>query len=170
MREAWDDYRQEATVRVNDILKVKGNTLFIVSPATLLSDCVITMADNDVGSLLVMERGELVGLITFREIIHILAQRQKEHRMGPTPPVADLRARDIMNSEPIVIQADMDVAALRGLMVQHHQRYMPVMRQGTVLGVVSFHDVAKAVHEEQDFENRMLKSYIGDWPLEAVPA
>jgi CBS domain-containing protein len=167
----WIIQKQEATVRAHDILQVKGNTLFTVSPDTLLSDCVITMADNDVGSLLVMERGELVGLVTFREIIHLLAQRQKEQRMGPTPPVADLCARDVMNSEPIVIQADMQVGALRGLMVQHHQRYMPVMRQGTVLGVVSFHDVAKAVHEEQEFENRMLKSYIGDWPvMEALPA
>ncbi|HVL09264.1 CBS domain-containing protein [Imbroritus primus] len=152
-------------MRVSDILKVKGNTLFTVSPATLLSDCVITMADNDVGSLVVMERGELVGLLTFREIIHILAQRQKEQRQGPTPPVADLRVRHVMNSEPIVINDDMNVIDLRGLMVQHHQRYMPVVRQGTLLGVVSFHDVAKAVHEEQDFENRMLKSYIGDWPV-----
>ena len=152
-------------MRVSDILKVKGNTLFTVSPATLLSDCVITMADNDVGSLVVMERGELVGLLTFREIIHVLAQRQKEQRQGPTPPVADLRVRHVMNSAPIVINDEMNVVDLRGLMVQHHQRYMPVVRQGMLLGVVSFHDVAKAVHEEQDFENRMLKSYIGDWPV-----
>lgn len=157
-------------MRVSDILKVKGNTLYIVSPAMPLSDCVITMADNDVGSLLVMERGELVGLLTFREIIHILARRQKEHRMGPTPPVADLRVRHVMNDEPIIIGPDMNAVDLRGLMVQHHQRYMPVVSNGTVLGVVSFHDVAKAVHEEQDFENRMLKSYIGDWPVEAEMA
>jgi CBS domain-containing protein len=156
---------KETIVRVSDILNVKGNTLFIVSPATLLSDCVITMADNDVGSLLVMHCGELVGLLSFREIIHILAQRQKEHCVGPTPPVADLRVRHVMNAKPIVIGPDMNVADLRGLMVQHYQRYMPVVGDGVVLGVVSFHDVAKAVHEEQDFENRMLKSYIGDWPV-----
>lgn len=152
-------------MRVSDILKIKGNTLFIVSPATMLSDCVITMADNDVGSLLVIHGGELVGLLSFREIIHILAQRQKERCVGPTPPVADLRVQNVMSAKPIVIGPDMNVADLRGLMVQHYQRYMPVVDDGVVLGVVSFHDVAKAVHEEQDFENRMLKSYIGDWPV-----
>jgi CBS domain. len=49
---------------------------------------------------------------------------------------------------------------LRRLMVEHHQRYLPVMDGATLLGVVSFHDVAKAVLEEQSFENRMLKNYI----------
>jgi CBS domain-containing protein len=157
-------------MRVSNILTVKGNTLFVVSPATPLSECVITMADNDVGALLVIQGGRLVGLLTFREIIHVLASRQKEQRSGPTPPMADLLARQVMNSEPVVIDPDMDVAGLRCLMVQHHQRYMPVLGKGVVLGVVSFHDVAKAVHEEQDFENRMLKSYIGEWPVQQAVA
>jgi CBS domain-containing protein len=53
---------------------------------------------------------------------------------------------------------------LRGRMLDRHARYVPVMDGATLLGVVSFHDVAKAVYEEQSFENRMLKSYIGDTP------
>jgi CBS domain-containing protein len=58
----------------------------------------------------------------------------------------------------------MEVDALRRLMVDHHMRYLPVMDDDTLLGVISFHDVAKAVLEEQSFENRMLKAYIRDWP------
>ena len=49
-------------------------------------------------------------------------------------------------------------------MLERHQRYVPVMEGDTMLGVISFHDVAKAVLEEQAFENRMLKGYIQDWP------
>lgn len=153
-------------MRVSNILKIKGNTLFTVSPMTLLSDCVITMADNDVGALLVMHEGELVGLLTFREIIDILARHQKERHAGSTVATPHLLVGHVMEPEPVVIDPDMDVATLRGLMVHHRQRYMPVLAEGMVLGVVSFHDVAKAVHEEQDFENRMLKSYIGDWSVE----
>ena len=52
------------------------------------------------------------------------------------------------------------------MMLERHARYVPVMDGTTLLGVVSFHDVAKAVYEEQSFENRMLKSYIKDWPEE----
>ena len=51
-------------------------------------------------------------------------------------------------------------------MLENHQRYQPVMEGGMLLGVISFHDVAKAVLEEQSFENRMLKAYIRDWPAE----
>ncbi|MFY7942493.1 MAG: hypothetical protein ACOVOX_16450, partial [Burkholderiaceae bacterium] len=47
-----------------------------------------------------------------------------------------------------------------------HARYMPVMSQRMLMGVISFYDVARAVVESQDFENRMLKAYIRDWPVE----
>ncbi|NCX62724.1 MAG: CBS domain-containing protein, partial [Betaproteobacteria bacterium] len=47
-----------------------------------------------------------------------------------------------------------------------HDRYVPVMEDRTVLGVISFYDVARAVLEAQSFENRMLKAYIKDWPTE----
>jgi CBS domain-containing protein len=124
------------------------------------------MSDKDIGSLPVLNEGQLVGLLTFREVINVLAQRQKELRQGPTPPVAELQVRHVMNPEPIVASPAMDVNELRSLMVQHRQRYLPVVERERLHGVVSFHDVAKAVHEEQSFENRMLKSYIGDWPLE----
>ena len=50
------------------------------------------------------------------------------------------------------------------MMLERHARYVPVCEGPMLLGVVSFHDVAKAVYEEQSFENRMLKSYIKDWP------
>ena len=53
---------------------------------------------------------------------------------------------------------------LRRVMLERHARYVPVMDGTTLQGVVSFHDVAKAVYEEQSFENRMLKSYIKNWP------
>jgi len=153
-------------MRVSDILKHKRNPLFTVGPDQLLSECVILMSDEDIGSLLVVNDGDLVGLLTFREVINVLAQRQKELRQGPTPPVAELQVRHVMNPEPIIAGPDMDVAELRALMVNHHQRYLPVLAHGHLHGVVSFNDVAKAVHEQQSFENRMLKSYIGDWPLE----
>ena len=113
-----------------------------------------------------MEKGHLVGMLTFREVIRVLAKRQLEHRTGPTPPVAEIVVRDVMNPKPIVVTPEMDVNELRRSMIDTHQRYLPVMDKGTVMGVISFHDVARAVLEEQSFENRMLKAYIRDWPAE----
>jgi CBS domain-containing protein len=153
-------------MEVNEILKVKGTTLYTVTPESMLSDAVIVMAEHDIGSLVVMERGRLVGMLTFREVIQVLARRQQEHRTGPTPPVAELVVRDVMNPSPTIAHPAMDVNELRRLMLEKHQRYLPVMEGDLLLGVISFHDVAKAVLEEQSFENRMLKAYIRDWPAE----
>jgi CBS domain-containing protein len=71
-----------------------------------------------------------------------------------------------MVAKPFCASPDMEMDELRRLMVEHHQRYLPVMDGDTLMGVVSFHDVAKAVLEEQSFENKMLKAYIRNWPEE----
>jgi CBS domain-containing protein len=153
-------------MKVNEVLRVKGSTLFTISPDAKLSDSVVAMAEQDIGSLVVMEKGKLVGMLTFREVIRTLAKRQVEHRSGPTPPVAEILVRGVMNATPTVVQPDMDVNELRHVMLETRQRYLPVMDQEVLLGIISFHDVAKAVLEEQGFENRMLKAYIRDWPAE----
>ena len=151
---------------VSEILRIKGNALFTAAPGDSVRHAVGVMAHHDIGSLVVMDHGRLAGMLTFREVLRVLAKRQLEHRSGPTPPVAEIVVREVMNPSPHVSSPDMDVNELRRLMLEHHQRYLPVMDGGTLLGVISFHDVAKAVLEEQGFENKMLKAYIRDWPAE----
>ena len=151
-------------MKVSESLKVKGSTLFTVTPDTLLSEAVVTMAEHDIGSLVVMDRGRLAGLLTFREVLRVLARRQQEQRTGPTPPVAEILVREVMDASPCLASPEMAVNELRRLMLDHHQRYIPVMAGIVLMGVISFHDVAKAVLEEQSFENRLLKAYIKDWP------
>jgi CBS domain-containing protein len=153
-------------MQVSEILSLKGSTLFTVVPDKMLSDCVVTMAENDIGSLVVMESGKLAGMLTFREVLKVLARRQIEQRSGPTRPVAEIEVRDVMVPNPLVVSPATDVNELRRMMLDTHTRYVPVMDGDTLMGIVSFHDVARAVLEEQSFENRMLKAYIRDWPAE----
>ena len=155
-----------ARMKVSEILKAKGSTLFTVTPQTMLSDAVIVMAEQDIGSVVVMSRGRLAGMLTFREVLRVLARRQHEHRTGPTPPVAEIVVSEVMDPAPTVAAPDMAVNDLRRLMLEHHQRYIPVMDGTVLMGVISFHDVAKAVLEAQSFENRLLKAYIRDWPTD----
>src|SRR4051812_13828759 len=63
--------RRRGVMKVSEVLQVKGNTLFTVSPDEMLSDCVVAMAEHDIGSLVVMEKGRLVGIVTFREVIRV---------------------------------------------------------------------------------------------------
>lgn len=153
-------------MQVSEVLRVKGTALFTVTPESMLSDCIVTMAEHDIGSLLVMDQGRLAGILSFREVIRILARRQLEHREGPTPPVAEIVVSEVMKTEPLVVSPQTDVNELRRLMLETHQRYVPVMDAAMLLGVISFHDVARAVLEQKSFENRMLKAYIHDSPAE----
>ncbi|WP_353189639.1 CBS domain-containing protein [Pandoraea pnomenusa] len=145
-------------MRVSDILKVKGNTLFTVTPETSLADAVDTMAEHDIGSLVVMEYGDLVGMLTFREIINTISKN------GGT--VGGSTIRKVMDDHPLTCTPETDVNEVRRMMLERHARYLPVMDNRTLMGVISFYDVARAVVEEQSFENRMLKAYIRDWPAE----
>ena len=141
-------------MRVSEILRIKGHTLFTTAPAGSVLDAVKAMAQHDIGSLVVMDRGRLAGMLTFREVLEALSRR--EGALG------DLAIEAIYERNPLTAAPDLEVMELRGAMLERHARYVPVMDGGTLMGVVSFHDVAKAVFEEQSFENRMLKSYISD--------
>ena len=151
-------------MQVKEILRVQGGTLYTVTPDMTLSEAVISMADHDIGSVVVMEEGKLAGMLTFREVIKVLAKRQQEARVGPTPTMTQIKVAEVMDANPAIADPSMDVDQLRSVMLERHQRYMPVLEAATLLGVISFHDVAKAVLEEQAYENRMLKGYIKDWP------
>ncbi len=153
-------------MKVTEILKVKGNILYTVSPESSLADAVLVLDEHDIGSLVVMKDGALVGMLTFREVIRVLARRQREDRHGPTPTMREIRVADVMNGRPTVAKPDLTVDELRRIMSDCGERYLPVMDGSVLLGVVSFHDVARAVLEAQSFENRMLKAYIRDWPTE----
>ena len=138
---------------VSEILKIKGSTtLFTTTPQGALRDSVKVMAENDIGSQIVMDHGRVVGMLTFREVL-LLLDRQNG-------VLGDTRVADVMDASPFVADSHMEVMTLRGRMLELHARYVPIVDNGTLLGVVSFHDVAKAVYEEQRFENTMLKDYI----------
>ena len=141
---------------VSEILRIKGNTLYTTSPDGAALEAVRAMAAQDIGSLVVMEHGRLVGLLTFREVLAALADR--DGALGA------LKVAEIFERDPLTASSKTSVMELRGMMLERHARYVPVLDDGTLQGVVSFHDVAKAVFEEQSFENRMLKSYIQDSP------
>ena len=145
-------------MKVSDILRVKGGTLFTVSPEEALSIGLKTMSDRDIGSLVVMDHGELVGMLTFREVIQAVVKN------GGT--VGTTTIRSVMDDHPLTCTPETEIDEVRRMMLERHARYMPVMDQRTLMGVISFYDVAKAVVDSQDFENRMLKAYIRDWPVE----
>jgi CBS domain-containing protein len=145
-------------MKVADILRVKGSTLYTVSPDQSLAEAARTMAELDIGSLVVMEYGQLIGMLTFREVIN--AAVAHGGAFGKT------LVRSVMDDEPLTCTPATELDEVRRMMLLQHARYMPVLDRSLLMGVISFYDVAKAVVDGQDFENRMLKAYIRDWPAE----
>jgi CBS domain-containing protein len=71
-----------------------------------------------------------------------------------------------MDDAPLTCTPGTELDEVRRIMLARHARYTPVMEGRTLMGVISFYDVARAVVDAQDFENRMLKAYIRDWPVD----
>ncbi len=145
-------------MKVSEILQVKGNILFTATPDMSITEAVSVMEEKDIGSLVVMEFGDLVGILTFREVIRAL------HKNNGS--LADGSVRKHMDDHPLTVTPETEVNEVRRMMLEKHSRYLPVMDAKMLLGVISFYDVARAVLEAQSFENKMLKAYIRDWPVE----
>ena len=147
---------------VSEIVRAKGNCVLTARPEDKILDAINTMVQHDIGSVVVIEQDQMIGLLSFREVLGAIDRR--------TGVLGDLTVRDLMVTDPMTANPHMNLMDLRRLMVQHHTRYIPIVDGEAMLGIISFHDVARAVYEEQSFENRMLKGYVKNLPEEEAPA
>ncbi|MEK9801944.1 MAG: CBS domain-containing protein [Curvibacter sp.] len=148
-------------MKVSDILRVKGNTLYTITPEEPLAKALDAMSEKDIGSLVVMDHGDLVGMLTFREVIQQVVKNKGS--------VGTSTVRTAMDDAPLTCTMETELDEVRRMMLERHARYMPVMDKKMLMGVISFYDVAKAVVDAQNFENKMLTAYIRDWPEDDVP-
>jgi len=146
-------------MKVTDILKVKGDGLYTASPQTSMRDAISIMTANDIGSLVVMQDGQVCGMLSFREVMNAIDVESGAVRDGTV--------NDHMATDFDLISPDTDLNDIRRRMLERHSRYVPVVDgRGTLMGVLSFYDIAKAVLDAQSFENQLLKAYIREWPAE----
>lgn len=147
---------------VKDILaskKSKGTPLGVTKSAKV-AEAVAIMVEHDTGSCMVIEDGRLQGMVTFKEVLEQLSK--------DAGGCLDKTVEQVMNPDPELTTPKDTVDQIRNLMTSKHIRYLPVMDEGKLVDVVSFYDVAVAVAKKTDFENRMLKQYISDWPEDSA--
>ena len=106
-------------MKVSEILTVKGNILYTVTPDTPMLDAVNIMAEHDIGSLVVMEFGDLVGVLTFREVLKTIHDNHGA--------VGSNTVRKHMDDHPLTVTPDTEVNEVRRVMLEKHARYLPVM-------------------------------------------
>ncbi|MGI9337779.1 MAG: CBS domain-containing protein [Gammaproteobacteria bacterium] len=152
--------KKETAMKVKDILKNKRRRgeILRVDAKDAVAAAVRMMVQNDTGSVAVYDGGRFIGMLTFREVL-IALERDGFDK------AANAKCGGLIDEERGAwATADDSVDQIRNLMTSRHIRYLPVVQDGQPTDVVSFYDVARSVAKAADFENRMLKEYIRDWP------
>lgn len=144
---------------LRDVLTVKGGSIFSVAPEVPVTEAIGRMVSHDIGSLVVLDAtGKVAGIITERDILRAAHKHACD--------LARLRVKDLMTTRLLQAGPEDTVDQARAIMTENRIRHLPVMLGDELLGVVTFHDVARAVLEQTRFENQLLKKYIKDWPEE----
>ena len=151
-------------MKVSDILKTKkraGNILSVTSDQEILV-AVKQMVENDTGSAVVYDtNNKFVGMLTFREVL--IALNKKGYEAGSHTLCGDMVDKEHMS----YATPDDTIDQIRGVMTENHIRYLPVMQDGVLTDIVSFYDVARSIAKAANYENRLLKEYIRNWPEQA---
>ena len=117
-------------MKVSDILRVKGNTLYTATPDEPLARAIDVMAEKDIGSLVVMDHGDLVGMLTFREVILCIVKNGGA--------VGQTLVRTAMDDHPLTCTLETDMDEVRRMMLDRHARYMPVMDKKMLMGCLLY--------------------------------
>lgn len=139
-------------MQVRDILGDKGRTVHTCSPDDTLADAVDLLVGHNIGSLVVIENGEMVGIITERDILRASAAIRG--------PLDFVRVEERMTRCPVVVSPSDEVCDAMGVLTERRIRHLPVVENGQMIGIISIGDLVKAQHDELCRENHYLKSYI----------
>lgn len=137
---------------VANLIDTKGSDVYSIGPDDSVYDALVEMADKNVGALLVIADGSLVGMMSERDyarkiILHDLSSR-------------DTKVAEIMSTAVITVAPDTSLAECMETMTDHHIRHLPVVEGARLAGLVSIGDVVRGVIDEQRFLIDQLHNYI----------
>ena len=137
---------------VRELLAKKGSEVWSVSPDATVYDALQVMAARNVGAVLVLDDGELAGILSERDYARQVILKGKASRDTPV--------RDIMTTSVVSVSPDRTIDDCMALMTERRIRHLPVLQSDVLLGVLSIGDVVKAVISEKEFHIEQLESYI----------
>jgi CBS domain-containing protein len=137
---------------LSEILEEKGSEVFEIDADSSVYEAVKRMVDLNVGSLLVMDRGEVAGIVTERDYLRRAALEGRTDRQT--------EVREIMSSPLIVVSPDTSVDECMALMTDRRIRHLPVVEEGRVVAMISIGDLVKFQSRQQSFEIQYLTNYI----------
>jgi CBS domain-containing protein len=139
-------------MRVNDILKVKGNDIWSIRSDATVYDALQMMAEKGVGALIVIDDGNIAGVISERDYARKVVLQGRSAKNTPI--------KDIMSANVVFAQLGQEVESCLALMTNKRIRHLPVMDGSDLVGVVSIGDLVNAIINEQQFMIEQLERYI----------
>lgn len=139
-------------MKLKDIVKAKGSTVFSIDPDKSVKDAIDMLVRFNVGSLLVLADARPVGIFTERDTLRAVAK--------DPATLADIRIGDVMSTELIIGDLEDDVEDAMQVMTEKRIRHLPVMSEERLAGLVSIGDLVKSQYEEKTVTIRYLKDYI----------
>jgi CBS domain-containing protein len=138
---------------IGSVLKKKGHETSSVAPSATVHDAIAIMAEKNVGAVLVISEGTLVGIISIRDYGRKVVLEGKSSR--------DVLVQEIMTTSLITVTPETTVLEAMALMTRHHIRHLPVLEQGQLDGIVSMADLVSEVVSGQAFAIDQLQKYVG---------
>lgn len=137
---------------VKQLLEFKGHDIISIDPNQTVYEAIELLAARQIGALLVIENGKLVGLISERDYARKVILKGKSSR--------DTHVRDVMARELICVKPEMSVDECMALMTEKRVRHLPVIDNGALLGIVTIGDAVRQIISERDFTIQQLEKYI----------
>ncbi len=137
---------------VSNLLDAKGRDVLTVSPDTPVREAVEKMEAISVGTALVMDGGEVVGIVSERDVIRKVVLEDKD--------ISKVKVKEIMTTNIVSITQDTPLDECMKLITEKRIRHLPVICGGTLCGIVSIGDVVKYLIVEKDFKIKNLETYI----------
>ena len=138
---------------VKNLLDSKPRQIVSVKPETSVDEAMDLLIRNNIGCLPVVDNaGELIGIVSDKDIFKRIHEMKGQYH--------DLNVKDLMSTNLIVGLPDDDIMYIAGMMKKNWIRHVPIVVEGTVVGLVSLRDILKTVTRTTDIENRYLKMYM----------
>lgn len=142
------------TTTVNQLLNAKRNEVLSVPPDSLVIDAIRMMNEKEVGALLVMDGDNLVGILSERDYTRKVILKNRSS--------SDTMVKEIMTADLKTVNPSQSVDECMVIMSENHIRHMPVVKNGSVIGVLSIMDILKNIISEKEFIIEQLEHYITD--------
>jgi len=140
-------------MKVKELLSIKGLECFSITSDQTLLDGAKQMAECNIGALLVMDKGSLVGIITERDIVKTTANEKAQCK--------DVKIKTVMSTNLLVVKPGDDLDYVMAIMIQNNIRHTPVVEESGLVGLLSMRDVVRVLVKNLKAENHYLKDMIG---------